>query len=227
MQQIKTKDLTTNILLYIFYVILSFITAYVTNDGLHAFLIWNLTLAVIPYAIAYLIDQKIINTKVGIIIALLLWLFFFPNSVYIITDLIYVNINDFVLSINGYNPTEYLQDISSYLGLFHIFIGAILGLVYGYKSLSVLYNLSKKTVVGKYRDLLVVLVFFLSAVGIYIGRFFRYNSWDIFKIFDIIKDFFSTFSWFTVFFILTLTMVQLVIFLAVKINFVKNENIKE
>ncbi|MDC7243607.1 MAG: DUF1361 domain-containing protein, partial [Sphaerochaetaceae bacterium] len=135
----------------------------------------------------------------------------------------YVNIDDFVLNIGSYNPVEYLQNISSYLGLFHIYIGSILGLVYGFKSLSVLYKVSLKTKFAKYCNLGLLLVFFLTSTGIYIGRFFRYNSWDFYKIFSIAKDFFTTFSWFTVFFISILTIVQLFIFFAVRINFVKDK----
>jgi uncharacterized membrane protein len=217
--RITTKNLYKNIALFFMYIVLSIVTFIVTNNFLHIFLVWNLLLAAIPYGIVYLIDNKIIASKAGVAIALLLWLFFFPNSIYIITDLIYTDVDSFVINGGGYTPSVYVQDISSYLALFHIYLGSIIGLIYGFKSLSVLYNLSRNTVAYRYRDILVVSVFFLSGFGIYIGRFFRYNSWEFFKVFQILGDFISTFSWFTVFFILSLTLLQTIIFYSFKSNF--------
>ncbi len=217
------KSLIANIVLFAIYIVLSIITYIVVGSFLHIFLIWNLFLAAIPFAIVYFIDQKIVKGKVVITLCVLGWLFFFPNSTYIITDLIYTDIDSLVISGIGYQPTVYLQAIAPYMALFHIYIGSIIGLIYGLKSLSALYNLSKNTVFQKYRDLLVVAVFILSGVGIYIGRFFRYNSWDLFRIFNIVKDFLSTFSLFTVFFILALTIIQLIIFYAIRINFSKEK----
>jgi uncharacterized membrane protein len=187
------------------------------------FLIWNIFLAAIPFGIVYLIDHKLIKSKVSIIIALVFWLFFFPNAIYIITDLIYVDVDFYVLASIGYTPAIYVQDIPSYMALFHIYLGSIIGLIYGFKSINVLYNLSKATVLYKYRDILVVTVFFLSGFAIYIGRFFRYNSWEFFKVFRIITDFISTLSWFTVFFILSLTLLQTLIFYSFKFNFNKRK----
>jgi uncharacterized membrane protein len=221
--QITNKTLYTNIALFAIYTVFSVITYIVTNNFLHIFLVWNLFLAAIPFGIVYFIDHKIIKDKLWIILSLLVWLFFFPNSIYIITDLIYIDVDVFVISGFGYDPTTFVQDIPSYLALFHIYLGSIIGLIYGFKSVNALYSLSKGTVAFKYRDLIAVLVFILSGLGIYIGRFFRYNSWEILKVFSIIKDFFSTFSWFTVFFILALTVIQVLIFYMFRFNFYKKK----
>ncbi|MBI9009893.1 MAG: DUF1361 domain-containing protein [Tenericutes bacterium] len=218
MQNAK-KSLVTNIILFAIYLVLSVVTYIVVGNFLHIFLIWNLFLATIPFGIVYLIDQKVLRGKVIITISVLLWLFFFPNSIYIITDLIYTDVYSLVVSGNGYQPTVYIQEIAPYMALFHIYLGSIIGLIYGFKSINALYNLNKTTVFYKYRDLLVIIVFNLSAVGIYIGRFFRYNSWDLFKIFNIINDFFSTFSLFTLFFIVALAIIQILIFYAFRYNF--------
>ena len=221
--QITNKTLYTNIVLFAIYTVFSVITYIVTKNFLHIFLVWNLFLAAIPFGIVYFIDHKMIKGKLWIALSLLFWLFFFPNSIYIITDLIYIDVDVFVIPGLGYGSDTFVQDMPSYLALFHIYLGSIIGLIYGFKSVNALYNLSKETVVFKYRDLITVLVFMLSGLGIYLGRFFRYNSWEVLKVFSIIRDFFSTFSLFTVFFIFSLTVIQILIFYTFRFNFYKKK----
>ncbi len=223
---ITNESFVLNVILFFIYIAFSIVTFVVVRDFLHIFLVWNLFLAVIPYALAFFLDREIIKSKVCIIITIILWLFFFPNSMYIMTDLIYTNSADFISQEHMYAPIIYIQSLSSYLALFHIYLGSILGLLYGFKSLSVMYNLSKETRFYKYRVLMTILVFVLSSIGIYIGRFFRYNSWEFLKLFSIVSDFFTSFSWFTVFFVCSLTMLQIIIFYGYKYNFIK-KNLKK
>ena len=216
---ISNRNVIVNALICVLYAIFSVITFYVVKDFLHIFLIWNLFLSVIPYVMVFLIDRKIVRKKWLVIIVLLIWLFFFPNAMYIVTDLIYTDVRDFVLSMGPYQGMIYLQNIGSYLALIHIFLGAFLGLMFGFKSLKVLYNHTKNINLQKYRDFAVIVVFGLSAFAIYIGRFFRYNSWEFFRIVSIARDFIQTFSWFTVFFIGSLTVLQIILFYALINNF--------
>ncbi len=216
---ISNRNVIINILIFICYGIFSVITYFVVKDFLHIFLIWNLLLSVIPYIMVFLIDRKIIKKKSLIIIALLVWLFFFPNAMYIVTDLIYTDVSNFISNSGPYQAYIYLQDISSYMALIHIFLGAFLGLMYGFKSLKVLYDYAPDINLKKYRDIVVIAVFGLSSFAIYIGRFFRYNSWDIFRVFTIIARFFDSFSWFTVFFIGSVTILQMIMFYALINNF--------
>ncbi len=218
---ITKKNIIFNGAIFILFIFVSIITFIVVKDFLHIFLVWNVFLALIPYALTILIDKKIVKKKIGIIITLLLWLFFFPNSMYIITDLIYINSEEFMAGIGSYDVFLYLQNTPSYLGLFHIYLGGILGLLYGFKSLSVLYQYGKDMKCSKYRDIIVIIIFGLSSFAIYVGRFFRYNSWDIFRVFSIIKDFFESLSWFTVFFILSYTLLLTIIFYSFKYNFLQ------
>lgn len=221
---ISNQSFIFNIVLFVVYTVISFIVFAVVNEGLHLFLVWNLLLAAIPYAISVFLERGMIKSKVMIGISLVFWLLFFPNSIYIITDLIYGNSRDFMVE-NGYGSLLYTQNLEAYLKLFHIYLGSVIGLMYGYKSLSVIYDLAKDTFLKKYRDLITILVFMLSGIGIYIGRFFRYNSWELIKIFAIIKDFFVSFNGFTIFFVLSLALLQAIVFYGFKINFIeKNPN---
>ncbi len=216
---ITKKNIIFNVSLFVIYIVISIITYIVVKDFLHVFLVWNLFLALIPFGLMVLIDKKIVRNKIGIVIVLLLWLFFFPNTMYIITDLIYTNIDNFMNSPGPYESLIYAQDISAYLALFHIYLGGFIGVIYGIKSLQILYSYSKTFKFGKYRDIGFVVIFILSALAIYIGRFLRYNSWDVLRVFSIIKNLFLDFSWFTVFFIFSLTFVQVIIFYSIKNNF--------
>ena len=217
---ITKRNIIFNVSLFVIYIVVSIITYIVVKDFLHVFIVWNLFLAFIPFGLIVLIDKKIVRNKTGIIVILLLWLFFFPNTMYIITDLIYTNVDNFMNNPMPYGSLIYTQDISAYLALFHIYLGGFIGVIYGIKSLQILYDYSKMYKLGKYRDIGVVVIFILSALAIYIGRFFRYNSWDILRVFSIIKDLFLDFSWFTVFFVLSLTLVQVIIFYSFKNNFI-------
>jgi len=60
-----------------------------SGTGHYAFLIWNLFLAWIPFIISYFTYTLTLNRKqiyIVIPIAAFLWLIFFPNAPYILTD---------------------------------------------------------------------------------------------------------------------------------------------
>jgi uncharacterized membrane protein len=58
-------------------------------------------------------------------------------------------------------------------------------------------------------NLLAVVVAVVSGVGIYIGRFFRYNSWEIGRIVEILRDLVASLSWDMVVFVLATAVLQL------------------
>ena len=73
----------------------------ITDSLEHFGLFWNLFLAWIPLLVAYLTrvlwQQKIIS-RVGIGMGVMLWLLFFPNAPYLITDLIHLKeVPDYLL----------------------------------------------------------------------------------------------------------------------------------
>ena len=137
-------------------------TGYVT----YIFLLWNLFLAFIPYSVSYWLHNNIhaIKNKLKLFGIIAAWLLFIPNSFYLLTDLFH------------------LDEISSapkWFDLLLLLSFAWNGLLFGVTSLrkmeTILYKLS-----GKNFSLFVVFtVMWLNAFGIYLGRFLRYNSWDI------------------------------------------------
>ena len=66
-----------------------FITGYLT----YIFLVWNLFLAFLPYAITEWLwtHSRVAKNKWKLMAAMILWLLFIPNSFYILTDLFHLD----------------------------------------------------------------------------------------------------------------------------------------
>ncbi len=97
---------------------------------------------------------------------IIVWILFFPNSPYILTDLFHLKMRDSI-------PVWYdLIVILSY---------AWTGLICGFISLHDIEKLLSEN--GKKRMVtgIVVLFLFMSSFGVYLGRFLRWNSWDVFN----------------------------------------------
>jgi uncharacterized membrane protein len=133
-------------------------------------LLWNLILAWIPLIFASLAYISTISRKPILYIVILgsafVWFLFFPNAPYIITD--FQHLSFVVTSI----PVWY--DVI--LLVWFAWTGLILGVVSLYLMQEVV-----KRVFGKALSWLFVLVSIaLGSYGIYLGRFDRWNSWDVF-----------------------------------------------
>lgn len=137
-----------------------------TGTFTYLFLPWNLFLAFLPYYIAGWMNPDIssLKRKITLIAAFLAWLLFVPNSFYIITDLFHL---------------KHFTAAPEWFDLLLIFSFAWNGIILGILSLRrvelVIEKISKK----KLTILLVFGVMLLNAFGIYIGRFLRFNSWDV------------------------------------------------
>jgi uncharacterized membrane protein len=106
-----------------------------------------------------------INGGKAKLFALLLgWLLFFPNAPYLITDLIHLKTrNDF--------PIWY--------DAIMLFSFAYTGLITGLYSLLILFDYLRNVLSKSVSVVVIFLLTFLSAYGVYMGRFLRWNSWDI------------------------------------------------
>lgn len=152
------------------------VRAKITHSIYLFFLIWNLFLALIPYAVSthLLLLKKQKRAKIQILCLSALWLLFIPNSFYIITDLVHL------MNSEGVMLWVDLIILSSYA-----LIGFALGLISLFHMEQVAKNLFSKKIV----DTIIPLVCLLSGLGIYIGRILRYNSWDIISNpFELVND---------------------------------------
>lgn len=137
-----------------------------TGSLSYIFMPWNLFLAIVPYGITWWMSTNVsvIENKYKLIPALAVWLLFIPNAFYIITDLFHL---------------VEIQSAPKWFDLLLVFSFAWNGILCGIISLrrvEIVITLLR----GKGFSLLIVfMVMWLNAFGIYIGRFLRYNSWDI------------------------------------------------
>jgi uncharacterized membrane protein len=135
-----------------------------TDQITYIFLAWNLFLAWLPFAFAFLAYQFRHNTLLLLPLSGL-WLLFLPNAPYLITDLMHLHYSSIV-------PVWY--------DVIMIFSFALTGLLLGFLSLFLMQSLVVKRFGWRLGWLFVWLVLGLSGLGVYIGRFLRWNSWDLF-----------------------------------------------
>ena len=129
----------------------------------YIFLNWNLLLAWIPVLLAVLLYRE--SRRAKAIGYFFLWLVFFPNAPYIITDLLHLAPQD---------------GFPFWFDAILIFSYAFTGLLMGLLSALLVFNRVKTITGGAAAWLLMLLIMMVSGYGIYMGRFLRYNSWDIF-----------------------------------------------
>ena len=131
------------------------------------FLNWNLFLAFIPWALTSIavIKPVLCKSKITIFILLGLWLLFFPNAPYILTDLFHLRLKGLSMPI--------------WFDLALILSFAWTGLMFGFLSLLDIEAITGKYIKPVYTILLSILLLFIGSFGVYIGRYLRWNSWDI------------------------------------------------
>jgi len=140
-----------------------------TQSPAYSFLIWNLFLAWLPmwFALAaYNAHKKESRARWLLVLGWAsMWLLFMPNTFYLVTDI--VNLY--------YQPNMlFWYDVIVFAAF--IWTGVSLGLV----SLFLMQEIVRKTAGRLVSWLFALGVLGLSSFGIYLGRFLRWNSWDIF-----------------------------------------------
>lgn len=142
----------------------------VTGEINYFFLNWNLFLAFVPLGVT-IVYELLLNdgnrhmhkwwVKLGVLGS---WLVFFPNAPYILTDIFHMRFED---------------SAPQWFDLILILSYAWTGLLAGFISLSDIqrYILPFKHNWQTYTAVAVLI--FLTAFGIYLGRYLRFNSWDI------------------------------------------------
>ena len=148
---------------------------YFRNGG-YMFLVWNIFLAWIPYGCTLLF--LMVKNKPLQYILCFLWLIFYPNAPYMITDLIHIAKYTFYGDIVD-GKRVFLADFAMWFDLLLICSFILIGLVLSYVSLSIFHQLIKE----KYNRILgwifVLGIALCSGFAMYLGRFIRLNSWEI------------------------------------------------
>jgi uncharacterized membrane protein len=141
----------------------------ITGSSRYGFLVWNLFLAWIPFLVGYLIyavASRGNRLRWLIPAAAFIWLIFFPNAPYILTDFQHLN-----------QPGW--QDIDTWYDVLMLMWFAFTGLLLGIVSLFMMQEVIRWQF-GRWTGWgFVALVTALTSLGVYMGRFLRWNSWDI------------------------------------------------
>jgi uncharacterized membrane protein len=137
----------------------------------HSSILWNLLLAWIPLGLAVIVYRGATSGLSSPVMTGLgaLWLVFLPNAPYLVTDLRYAD----------------LQYLSKYTApvLYETVLltaAACTGLLLGLTSLFLMHVVARRLVGVVNGWAFVVGALALSAFGTYLGRAYRWNSWDVF-----------------------------------------------
>lgn len=130
------------------------------------FLAWNLFLAFIPYQLSRWVmgNVKVLESRFQLLLCLLVWLLFIPNSFYIITDLFHLS---------------KVRSAPQWFDLLLLFSFAWNGMLLGILSLRNVERIVHSTLGKRISFLIMLVAMWLIAFGIYIGRYLRFNSWDV------------------------------------------------
>ncbi len=140
---------------------------YISGSWIYLFLVWNLFLAWIPYGLSlgmaytYAFFPRV---RWLLIVPALVWLIFLPNAPYLITDFLHLQERSGI-------PLWY--DIMLFCGF------AWTGLFLAVFSLRAMQDVVKLMAGTLISWLFVLGMLGLTGLGVYLGRFLRWNSWDL------------------------------------------------
>ena len=131
-----------------------------------AFLGWNLILAAIPYAAALAFERLgTARTRRGASwLVGLVWLLFLPNAPYLVTDLMHL----------GARPP-----VPIWFDALLVVSVTGTGVLLGCASVAIVQRTLARAIGRPWALSLTVLACMLSGFGVYLGRFRRWNSWDL------------------------------------------------
>ncbi|HLP86561.1 MAG TPA: DUF1361 domain-containing protein [Candidatus Paceibacterota bacterium] len=133
-----------------------------------AYILWNVFLAFIPFIISSILlslskENKL--SKTIFFIGFFLWIIFIPNAPYVVTDFIHLGVS---------RSVPILYDVML------LFSSASVALILGFHSLYHIEQIFRAKYSARKTSILIVIITLLISFGMYLGRFLRFNSWDIF-----------------------------------------------
>jgi uncharacterized membrane protein len=138
-----------------------------SGEPVHRWLVWNLFLAWVPllFALAVYDGARRGIGRLPLLALGALWLLFFPNAPYLVTDLKYVG---------------QFSDVPLWYDVVLLSTGAWAGLALGFISLYLMHAVARRAWGALNAWLAVGFALALSSFGVFLGRFERWNSWDVF-----------------------------------------------
>lgn len=137
-----------------------------TGERDFLFLLWNLFLAYIPYFLSGWLSRTPSWAAYWrkFSVAFIVWLLFIPNSFYILTDLFHLG---------GHPGAPLWYDLALIISF------AWNGLLLGILSVRQMEKIVQLYLPGNTNWFFLYPVMVLNALGVYIGRYLRFNSWDV------------------------------------------------
>ena len=154
--------------LLILTLVLSTVRIFVFKTTTSNYIYWNLFLALIPLFISSLLlyfHEKNKLNKTFLVLGLIAWLLFLPNALYIVTDLIHVG---------------RIKVVPVMFDVVLVFSAALSGVIIGMLSIFKMENILSKFYSSRMVSCLITFSILFASFGVYVGRFLRFNSWDIF-----------------------------------------------
>jgi uncharacterized membrane protein len=139
-----------------------------TGSGAFLNLPWNLFLAWVPFVLALVVYDQAGRGAGGTRLLGLgaLWLLFFPNAPYLLTDFKYLG--------------WYSDEAPWWFDFTLLSAAACAGLALGFASLYLMHAVARRMWGAGKAWLGVGVVLVLGAFGVFLGRVQRWNSWDVF-----------------------------------------------
>lgn len=135
-----------------------------SGNGSYLFIIWNLFLASILYIIGACFRHLKESKKLIQFLIFSYWLLFFPNALYIVTDIIHL---------------AQTQAASLWYDAVLLFTFSLLGLVRAFASFISVENYLSCYFEIRIVNIIIFVLLLVGSYGVYLGRFERWNSWDV------------------------------------------------
>lgn len=130
----------------------------------YIFMVWNVFLAWIPYVISSQLPHYFKKPVWKRLVLFGSWLLFFPNALYIVTDLVHLKAD---------------TNVPWWFDAMFLFLNAFVGLLLAFASLIKVESFLHTQLSHKIVSKIIPTLLFFGSFGVYLGRFERWNSWNI------------------------------------------------
>ena len=138
------------------------------KDTHFLYILWNIFLAFIPFFISsFLLSRTSKDTILRplFVAGFIVWFIFLPNAPYVITDFIHLG---------------RIHSVPVMYDAFLLFASAWVSLFFGLTSLVQMKKMLTLKFPQKITDIIILITILFTSFGVYLGRYLRFNSWDLF-----------------------------------------------
>lgn len=180
----KIKIPKSIIYLFSLALVLNILRVFLFGNTAFLYILWNILLAFLPFFISSVLLLKTNKENIikpFFIIGFILWFIFLPNAPYVITDFIHLG---------------RIHSVPVMYDIFLLFTSAAVSLLMGLYSLLHMEKILLLKFSKKVTNIIILIIIFCTSFGVYLGRYFRFNSWDLFtshrSLISTIWDIFTT-----------------------------------